>query len=433
MDRRTFLALLLPATASAAQQTLPPAPTPPTLSELLQSTRWTPSTAQTLLVIGGKQTKILPEASNDSEDSIYVAYYNRVRHEALVQLGPPPSSGYTLSGIAPLFGRKVMRYGNLASLTPTHRRSLNLTPGAPLLDFPEREYNMFPDNVRPLVEVLDDAVLEKLMNPYGLGREHLPPRLQPLFDAILPEPVRIMRTGGILVRAIEGEQAKTLRLRVSLAVTISALRGKNILGGLTFVDRIVLAEDPIVTPFGHVDKMADGLGVARSFNPEPKPMSPAIFGKNLVTSTPASALPSALASESLKRTISLEGISLLGQLMTRLAEAEGVTLILPPPLNEWSVEWRGNPEVRTVELVQAILASTNGTFRECGGSYLLTEDQTPLGPRLEQLFSLDREEPVREEQSSKAGVFATGVGAFRRDMPLPDTYGLVRAHCRRRV
>lgn len=375
VDRRSFLALLVPSAAAVAQENAAvPAPAP-TLSALLKTTRWTPSTAKTLLIFGGKQLNPFPYAESEYPESIYLNDYTKQYRELTNQLGPPPKEGYALAAVAAGFGRRVTRFGQVSTLALTRRRMLNLSPGPPLFDPDEHGGPLMA-----LIHALDDAGIKKLLSESGLGRGDLPTRLQPLFDGIQPGPLWLTRINALKSSppflALPQERLSSLRLRVSLVSSLVAERGEDSQGYLIYEGRALPPEE-IPLPSGL--RRASAPGTIR----QPKPVT--VRGRMLTRTIegipPASDLDTAL----LNRRISLEGITTLGKLAERVSEAEGLSLVVPPALRAWSIEWRGSPEVRTGDVIRAIIASTMGAFRECLGSYVLTDDLAPLGPRLDKL------------------------------------------------
>ncbi|MGC4043090.1 MAG: hypothetical protein QM758_04735 [Armatimonas sp.] len=374
MDRRTFLALLLPSATAAAQNPTVPT-TPTTLSGILPSARWTPGAAQTLLVIGGKQAKALPEADYDIDEGIYRDYYARLRQETVAQLGPVPTGGYALPAVAAAFGRKVARYGRIATLVPTTKKALVLSPGPPRQDAEAIHVNT-------LIDRLDDAALKKVLSETGLGRDDLPPSLQTIFDALLPK-VQGVEGGKDQPFVPLGREAyQSVRVRVSLRATITALQGERNLGLLVWQGKEV-APGSILPPQGRHLSFASGTILT------PRPRT--TYGQHLIRLSAPATLPETLPLQGENLSISLEGVSSLSLLVARLAETEGWDIVLSPDLAPWSVEWRGNPEVRTHELLRVVLESTNGTLRQVGNRYVLVDSQSPLGPRLEQLVQwMDR-------------------------------------------
>lgn len=351
-----------------------PAPAP-TLSALLKTTRWTPSTAKTLLVIGGKHLKPPPYAEGMYDEDIYPDYLARQRRQAVGQLGTPPVGGYALAAVAAVFERKVSRFGQVSTLALTRRRVLNLSPGPPLFDPDEHGGPLMA-----LIHGLDDAGIEKLLSESGLGRGELPTRLQPLFDSIQPGPLWLTRINALKSSppflALPQERLSALRLRVSLVSSLVAERGEDSQGYLIYEGRALPPEE-VPLPSGL--RRASAPGTIR------KPQLPTVRGRMLTRTIEGIPPASDLDTTLLNRRISLEGITTLGKLAERVSEAEGVSLVVPPALSAWSVEWRGSPQVRTGDVIRAITASTMGAFRECLGSFILSDELAPLGPRLDKL------------------------------------------------
>ncbi|MGC4043095.1 MAG: hypothetical protein QM758_04760 [Armatimonas sp.] len=360
MDRRLFLTLLFPIAEAAAQRDSVPEPV--SLSKFLESTYWVPGTAKTLLVIGGRKAYPLPEKDFGSDENDYQEYYNQLRRKTMAQLGPAPPRGYALAAVAACYGRKVARFGQVASVVPQYRKTLNLAPGPSMPEPVARE-----GSVWLLIDALDDTGIKKLLSESGIGRGDLPRSVLPAFDALQPGPLWVRRGDqGKPFLALTAEQLPALRLRISLVSSLSAVKGEERAVDLIRSDQ-------------------NRLNRAQAPDYVSKPWARPPRESLLIRLAPAQPLPTDLATETLNQRISLEGDSFfnLSKLAELIGKAEGITLAIPEMLENYSVEWRGDPEVRTGDVVRAITASVTGTFRECAGSFVLTDSLTPLGPRLE--------------------------------------------------
>jgi hypothetical protein len=330
-----------------------------TLEQALRAVRWDPSQRGPLLVVSP----------------------DRVR--ASGPLGPLPAGGWQVRTVAEHFGYREHHIGTLSVLAPAEMVVLNPNPGR-LDDVPSRGQT----GMTRFLASLTRAQWASLGGTHGIGRGDLSPQQQPLFDGVIPQPVRFMRhttaagPDGSLIESVAGggqalpEQRAGVRLRLRRAVHV------NVVTEVRSAEKHSGAAHFLTTPA----PMKPG----ESWYSLATPASPAVpsetFGVALKQRLPNRLKPSQLdfsaAALGARVLLDVEATT-VADLLRRVGTATRLELHADLRVGRLPVWVRAERvgSARAGDILQALCLAVTGTFRRVGPAFVLVNDVEGIAPR----------------------------------------------------
>jgi hypothetical protein len=354
---------LTPSPAFAAgrvqEQSVPPA-TSPTLDDALPKLAYDTARFGALLVVDPKGTK--PPAG-------------------AAPLPDAPASGYKLNELAAAFGRKPVRVGtSLTVLAPTEMVVLNDRPGPP-----DPAAGLRGDEILCyLAASLTPAQWEKLGGAAGLGAADLTPEQRQMFDALVPNPLRVRRDppagspAGTAPQTVTLTDAQRSQIRLRLGRAVSFLFTP---GG---TERALFVLDlPAPEKDGAPARWRALADRNAAFTPRPD-----AFGQALKRTVPEQPKPgdldtSAAAFDAAVSLAALEngGPLTVGELAARAGKAAGAEVYADGRIAKLPIYARGD-SARAGDVLAALARAVTGAYRRVGPAYVLADDVEGLGTRI---------------------------------------------------
>ncbi len=297
-----------------------------TLVEVLTHLRWSVAERGVLLVVAAEKVR-LPRGERLS--------HNPMLRETL-----------------PRFGRKLMRAGGIWAIAPEKVRALPDWRGVT----PEKLSARAEHPLIGLFGALDKSAWKKVGNEGGLSRADLPPKLQPLFDALFSSEAtleHISDEGERNVKTLSSAQSQGARLNVRWSNDWSLpIEGK------TEFDYSTRDSD---------ESLPDTNTFLRHHLPELYPTWRFV---------PNVGKTSDLDFEALDQVVSLEGVHTVKELIELLSRATGLELYADVRIEPLSVRFQGN-QARAGEVLEALCLALGGAVRRLENTYVLTEERVP--------------------------------------------------------
>jgi hypothetical protein len=347
------LAVLLAATGLAPAQ--PPRPALQSLNDVIGELSWNPAARGPLIIVAPE--KALPE--RDQEGKL----------PAPPEQGP---DGYRIQDLATYFGFRLVPCGGVSVFAPATTQVLATR-------FPRPDvYAGFSASqlLTLLAASLTERQWQQLGSELGMGLADLSGKQRDIFNALIPDPLRIVRSTLDGERQMHTEtltltaaQRNAARVRLRKRVTFAFLYGKESTRW-TRLERDEEEDFPKLTVTNEERR-------TRLF-----PGHTTQFGFRLVQTVPARLKPGDLPFDwsGLNPLISLTGAETVGELVARVRAATGVDLYADPRLSALRVAARGS-SVRSGDVLTALCYGVTGAFRKVGRAFVLTDDRTGYGVR----------------------------------------------------
>ena len=300
---------------------------------------------------------------------------------------PPP--GTTASQLASIFDHGVEKVGSLFVVVP---KKVKLFPGAPNTPPEDAEPTDSWELAREFSRTLTANQWKQLSSQEGLGLDNLNPAQQKLYLLLLPDPMRfrpMSADGSVMQEPFELTDEQRRQVRVVMDRNLS-------------IYMVGEGSEPSLFGFTEpVGKRGPKLYLESEGNEQSKQT------ERYAPKVPNKLKPSDLnfAARSLDGLVSLKDVKTLGELMERVRDATGQSLIVADArLHKLTVKIWGE-QARSGDVLKALCRSLGGTFRRVGEGeesfFVLTEDRVGLGTRLaayqswrnlgQQLRSADRQ------------------------------------------
>ena len=348
---RPFLRLTLLLTFALAAGTVRadlsffgPAPPPPTLAQALAALE---APKQDLFLTVGADRITLPPGD------------------------PPPDPDSRPGQVGTAYGRLIRDFGGVMALAPPTMVVLNTRPGVP------DPYDGLPveDALQLLLAGLTPSQWTALTGPSGLGAADLSDDAQRgLFLALLPNGTVTVRpqvsaqfSGPVPAGpapqpiSVTVPTLRAARLHLNRWTSlISVAEGKpnqGVIGSFSpFEGKVRYETSALLDPFPPPQETAAGAVLRQVLPNNPKDAD-----------LDYDAAP-------LKRSVRLEGIATVGDLVARVGQSAGLELYADPRYAGRQVTLVGRRTARGVDLLRAAAFCVMGTFRRVGPAYVLTDD-----------------------------------------------------------
>jgi hypothetical protein len=343
---------LLPLLPAPVAQ-IPPTPKV-TLADILPRARWNVAERGPLIVVNAENVTIKKEH--------------------------PLSPGATFSQMLPSFGRKLIRCGGVWVVAP---EKILASPDVRGLT-PEKLAARMSNPLLGLLGVLDESGWRKVGQGEGLGRSDLPPKLQPLFDALVPQDAELTA-----YEEAEGAEEKRISLtasqRAGTRLKVRWTSSWDLLpegGSLDFVsirNAFMVGTDSVPQLEHRMD--------------EKSPLR-----RIVVQNTQK---PSDLDFEELDRNLMIAGVKTVKELVVRASQVTGKEFYVDARIENFSINAQGG-QAQIGDVLQALCRAVGGTFRRVGNAYLLTEECIPWSLRTKESREIERRASWLEENSHRA-------------------------------
>lgn len=371
-----LLALTLSPVIASAQDAVPPPPGKPaaakenTLKEVTLAVALaavTPPEGQVALAVAAEQVP-LPAGTS------------------------PPALGASLGEAAETFGRITQDFGSVTAVAPPAMMLLNAAPGTPNIyaDLPP------DDALKLLAATLSPAQWKLLTGPQGLGQDDLTTDTQrSLFLAQFP--------GGVLHVAPEHTPLSMPgRAEVSQDLTADLPRARLRLRREVLM---MLPSPEHPNSFYNIFEPDDPARKRYQMlhNEMPKDT---LYGAQTRQEAPNVSKAGELDYDQsiLRKTVSLNGVKTVGDLMARIGFECRLELYADKRYEARSVTLTGVRSASARRLLQALAFCLSGTFRRVGPAYVLTDDVVGLGTRRAIWSEFERQaEDLRRKPLDAAG------------------------------
>ncbi|GAB4463610.1 MAG: hypothetical protein OHK0029_32570 [Armatimonadaceae bacterium] len=315
---------------------------------------------------------------------------------------PPPFRLTDLEANLSINSLIVRRVGRVTVLVPKEMVVLDDKPSKP---DPYAGLNA-SDRMRYLIPMLEPAQLRKLFGPAGLGINDLTPKQRPLFEGILPAPgariqkdIRSRSEDGTLdwkVEEISLTPAQISRIRLRFSPRLNWWFGAQ--NGASLYN----------FSYSQSEDAPGKTQIQMSWSQPALTTPPAgtLFGVPVLRYMPERLKPGQLPWdwEVLNRTVSLDGVQTLGDIVDRVRKTTGAQDYADRRYAVRVVALRGT-EAKASDLLKALCHSVHGTFRRVGDIFVLTDDIEGLGTRHARIWRW-YEEAVREANAIDAAAEA---------------------------
>jgi len=294
---------------------------------------------------------------------------------------PPPDPDSRPNQVGAAYGRLSRDFGGVMALAPPTMVVLNTRPGVP------DPYNGMPpeDALKLLLAGLTPPQWAALTGPSGLGLADLSDDAQrALFEALLPsgdvtaypqatmifptgaQPAPILLTAADL-RAVRLHLGRQTQMLFSASPEGNFFTGSGVTASEVKRQYNISMPGTLLVPRPAGDKAVYGAVLRRTVLNSPK-------DADLDYDAPA-----------LKRSIRVDGIATVGDLVARVGQAAGLELYADRHYEKRTVTLVGRRTARAVDLLRAVAFCVTGTFRRVGPAYVLTDDREGTAPRRQRL------------------------------------------------
>lgn len=288
----------------------------------------------------------------------------------LIAVSPPTRQIAGATGFAS-FGRKVLKVGGISAVVPIKMVTIDDSMKAP-----PNLYDGLPREAKALylLTTLDDSQLRKATGA-GIGLSDLREDQRPVFRSLLPARFKwdrgvvgknfmpVSRESGTLT----DKERDLVRLRYSKAINfqVGLADGSR---GYTFHSTTEDYGD--VGDIAHYRDDSDDFDRTEAFGVQIRKEEDNRLKKSHLD----------YEASSLQTLIALKPSETIGSLVQRLGDKVGLDIIAEMRIKDLPVKCFG-ASAKVSEALQAICLGVTGTFRNVGGTYVLTSDLVGMGTR----------------------------------------------------
>lgn len=291
--------------------------------------------------------------------------------EGPVELPPP---GATIAQVAGVFGRILDGFETVTAIAPPTMTLLNTAPGTP------NPFDGIPkgDAFKLLLGSLNDTQWGALTSDRGLGASDLAGAAQHnLFAALFPARSVTLHPDHGWDSTGAGAVDDSLTLTDADMAQVRLRVRQRVMIGLPVVGK---KTEWLNSP----DEAPRGQTRYQLYDSQMGQGKDTLYGVKLrdtVPNVPKSGDLDFNLRPVFKKTVSLDGLKTVGDLVTRVGQVTRTELYADRRYEKRSVTFLGPPTARARDVLEALALCVTGTFRKVGPAFVLTDDVLGAGTR----------------------------------------------------
>lgn len=353
--------------------------TPRTLDAVLPEIDWNPAQRGPLLAVVPKGV-VQPRQSEQE----FQGWEWETKPLQLPAKGP---NGYRLTTLGEAFNYRTQTVGTLTVLAPAQMTVLNTHLPKPNI---YAQLSVMEIS-RYLQSTLTPKQWRKLASAEGLGLADLTVSQKEAFNALLPNPMR-------LVRSTRTDDPKNPLSNEGMTLTPAQRDSVRLNLSRKFGWFYRMGERATYTTDISNDSPSAPRVSLRTSGVAPQKRAAMLFGAAIREEVPSRAKAGHLPFDwtGLDATVSLENAGTVGELIQRIRTATRIEIYADRRYSGYPVFVRGT-SARSGDVLRALALAVTGTYRKVGPAYVLTDDIVGLGSRHAQLAAWQRSAVVQAE------------------------------------